>query len=175
MMDDSTRQAARQWTLVQPAVSAFVASIVRDFRDRDDVLQEVAVAVIESYANYDGSRPFSAWAIGVARNQIGLYLRKNRREKLVFDQEAIAILAVAFSEAPFDENRRLNFLQDCMKALDPNSRRLCELRYQRELKPAAIADVVGRSANTVAKALQRIREQLRSCIDRKTTLEGVHG
>jgi hypothetical protein len=48
-MDDNTRQAARLWTLAQPVVSAFVTSVVRVFSARDDVLQEVAVAVIESF------------------------------------------------------------------------------------------------------------------------------
>ena len=46
-MDDSTRKATRLWTLAQPRVSAFVTSVVRDFRDRDDVLQDIAVAVVE--------------------------------------------------------------------------------------------------------------------------------
>lgn len=68
-MDESTRQATRLWTLAQPAVSSFVSSVVRDFRDRDGVLQEVAVAVIESFESYDSKRPFLAWAIGVARNR----------------------------------------------------------------------------------------------------------
>jgi len=48
-MDDQTRQAARLWTLAQPAVSAFVTAVVRDFKDRDDVLQDIAVAAIESF------------------------------------------------------------------------------------------------------------------------------
>ena len=74
-MDERTRQATRLWTLAQPAVSAFITSVVRDFKDRDDVLQDVAVAVIESFDRYDPQRPFTAWAIGVARNQVGLYLK----------------------------------------------------------------------------------------------------
>ncbi len=68
-MDESTRQATRFWTLAQPAVSAFVTSVVRDFRDRDDVLQDIAVAVIESFDSYDSDRPFTAWAMGVARTK----------------------------------------------------------------------------------------------------------
>jgi RNA polymerase sigma-70 factor (ECF subfamily) len=51
--------------------------------------------------------------------------------------------------------------------LEGRAQRLCELRYRDDLKPAAIASAVGMSANTVAKALQRIREQLRLCIERK--------
>ncbi len=65
-MDDRTRQATRQWTLAQPVVSAFLTSVVRDFRDRDDVLQDVAVAVVECFDRWDRERPFVAWAMGDA-------------------------------------------------------------------------------------------------------------
>ena len=88
-MDERQRTATRLWTLAQPAVSAFITGIVRDFRDRDDVLQEVAVAVIESFDRYDPGRPFVPWAIGVARNQVGLYLRRRGRDRLCFDSAAL--------------------------------------------------------------------------------------
>ena len=157
-MDETVREVARLWTLSQPAVSAFVASMVRDFRDRDDVLQDVAVAVLDSYATYDPSRPFVAWATGVARNQVLLYLRRKGREKLVLDAEALDRVEAAFGVIRPDEVRMLDDLDDCVRLLDDRSRRLCELRYRDDLKPAAIGAKVGMSPNAVAKALQRIRE-----------------
>lgn len=171
-MNQQARQATRLWTLVQPTVSAFVTSVVRNFRDRDDVLQDIAVAVVESFENYDPRQPFLPWAMGVARNQIGLYLRRLRRDRLLFDDETIAALATAFAETAPGESRRLDFLHDCLKSLEGRARMLCELRYHEDLKPAAIAQALGMTANAVAKALQRIREQLRDCIERKAVREG---
>ena len=95
-MDNQTRQAARLWTLAQPAVSAFVLSIVRDFSIRDDVLQETAVAVLESFDRYDPGRPFVSWAIGVAQNQIRLYWRREKRDKLIFDGDVVGQLVESF-------------------------------------------------------------------------------
>lgn len=172
-MDESTRQAARLWTLAQPAVSAFITSVVRDFGDRDDVLQETAVAVIESFSSYNQERPFVAWAIGVARNRVGLYLRRRRRDRLAFDEETVACLAAAFVEVSPEQSRRLDYLQGCLESLEGRARRLVEFRYQVDLKPAAIAERVGMTANSVAKALQRIREQLKECIERKSTEAAV--
>jgi RNA polymerase sigma-70 factor (ECF subfamily) len=162
------------WTLAQPAVSAFITTVVHDFRDRDDVLQDVAVAVIESFDRWDAERPFVAWAIGVARNQVGLYLRRRRREPQVleFDPETIDALQVAFSSAAEVGEPRLDFLRECLKSLEGRARIMCELRYQQELKPAAIAEIIGMTANAVAKSLQRIREQLRECIDHKAAVQG---
>ena len=171
-MDDKSRQATRQWTLAQPVVSAFVASVVRDFKDRDDLLQEIAVAAIESFDAYNPDRPFVPWVMGVARNQIGLYLRQRRRDRLVFDDDTVNCLATAFSEASGRERHKLDALAECLKLLEGRARELCQLRYHDDLKPAGIAEKLGMAPNAVAKALQRIRDQLRDCINRRS-VEGV--
>jgi RNA polymerase sigma-70 factor (ECF subfamily) len=164
-MNPTVIEATRLWTLAVPAVSAFVGALVRDFQDRDDVLQETAVAVLEAFPRYDPAQPFTAWAIGVARNQVRLHCRRKGRERLAFDTEAVDALAVAFAGS--DPDRRLDHLDGCLAALDPASRELCRLRYELDLKPAAIGERIGQAANTVAKALQRVRDRLRECILRK--------
>lgn len=169
-MDEKTREVTRLWTRAQPNVSAFIASLVRDFRDRDDVLQDVAVAVLDSFETYDPSRPFVPWAIGIARNEVRHYLRRKGRERLVFDAEALEGIERAFSEIRPEEVRALDYLDECVRSLDDRSRRLCEPRYRDDLKPAAIATRLGMSANGVAKALQRLREALRDCVARKAAL-----
>ncbi len=173
-MDTNTRKAAKLWTLAQPVVSAFVASVVYDFKDRDDVLQEIAVAVIESFPSYDANRPFNAWAIGVARNQVGIYLRKRRRDRLIFDETTIDCLAATFGNVTQEESHQLDRLRECLQSIQGRAWELCQLRYEKDLKPAAIAERVGMTANTVAKALQRIREQLRACIETKSSMEGAN-
>jgi RNA polymerase sigma-70 factor (ECF subfamily) len=58
VMTPEILEATRQWTLAVPTVSAFVTSLVRDFQARDDVLQETAVAVMESFGRYDPAQSF---------------------------------------------------------------------------------------------------------------------
>lgn len=174
-MDPQTLHATRLWTLAQPVVSAFVTSVVRDFTARDDVLQEVAVAVMESFDRYDPNRPFTAWALGIAQNQVRLFLRHRQRERLVFDDELITNLASAFEATTPERLRPLDFLSHCLGGLPSRARELCALRYAQDLKPATIAESVGMTANSVAKALQRIRDQLRECIEQKAALEGRSG
>lgn len=116
-MDENTRQATQLWTLAQPQVAAFVASVVRNFGDRDDVLQDVAVAVIDSFETYDPARPFAVWAMGVARNQVRLYLRRVQRDRHVFDEETVNCLVVAFAELQPAQSRKLDFLRDCLGTL----------------------------------------------------------
>lgn len=166
-MDELTKQAMRQWTLAQPVVSVFVTSIVRDFSARDDVLQEIAVSVIESYDRYDTSRPFLSWVLGIAHNQIGLYLRRLKRNRLTFDDDTINSVAAAFTDVSSEESLKLDWLSDCLTHLEGRARQLLQLRYEQDLKPQSIAEIIGMSANSVAKALQRIRDQLRECVERK--------
>lgn len=164
-MEERTKTALRLWALTQPAVSAFITAVVRDFSDRDDILQETAVAVLESFDRYDPSRPFTPWAIGVARNQIGLYLRRCRRDRHTFDSDAVANLAAAFEAVAEEDAQVLERLRVCVSRLGTRARRLCELRYRDDLKPAAIARSLAMSANAVSKALERVRVRLRSCIE----------
>jgi len=170
-LDERTQQATRLWTLAQPVVSAFVVSVVRDFSARDDVLQDIAVGVMESFDRYDPQRPFVAWALGIAQNQVRLYLRRMQRGRLVFDDDVLHQLAVAFQETSPEQTHSLGYLRGCLDQLEGRAREFCELRYGRDLKPAAIAESLGMSANTVAKALQRIRDQLRDCIEHKAAIE----
>lgn len=47
-MDSSRAQFTRLWTSSLPKVAAFVGSMVHDVSDRDDGLQETAVAAISA-------------------------------------------------------------------------------------------------------------------------------
>lgn len=175
-MDERILNATKQWTLVQPVVSAFVGAVVRDFAARDDILQEVAVAILESYERYDPSRSFQAWALGIARNQVRSYLRQQKRDILTFDEQVVANLADAFNDLP-EHFRALEHLRTCIEKLDAEALQLLELRYTANLKPAAIAQRLrsnaSSSANAVAKALQRIRDRLRVCMQRQANLEAL--
>jgi RNA polymerase sigma-70 factor (ECF subfamily) len=110
--------------------------------------------------------------MGIAQNQVSLYFRRVHRDRLCFDEGLLMQLADAFEGVASDENQTLGYLRGCLGQLEGRARELCELRYVRDLKPAAIAQSVGMTANSVAKALQRIREQLRACVERKSAVEG---
>ncbi len=48
-MDDSTaiKQLTLEWTKAQPSVERFIRSFVRSRADADDVLQEVALTIVD--------------------------------------------------------------------------------------------------------------------------------
>ncbi|MFM7799197.1 MAG: sigma factor [Planctomycetota bacterium] len=99
-MDPRTREAFAQWTLAQPAVSAFVHAVVIDRAERDDVLQDVAIAVLESFPSYDPARPFVPWAIGIARHAVADSLRRRLRAPMRLGDAATDALAARRNPLP---------------------------------------------------------------------------
>jgi RNA polymerase sigma-70 factor (ECF subfamily) len=165
MSDPRTRHAFALWTQAQPAVSAFVYSLVGDARLRDDVLQDVAVAVLESFDSYDQSRPFLPWVLAIARNESANARRARGRAPTLLTEAAAASLAAAMADVEEGERDRLAFLDDCLRRVTGRPREVCDLRYRGGLAPERIAMALGMQPNTVSKTLQRVREQLRACIE----------
>ena len=172
MVDESMKHALRHWTIVQPIVASYVHSLVRDHSTRDDLMQDIAIAVLESFDRYDPAQPFAAWAIGIARNHVRLHFRTVHRSRLRFSDSFMDQLSESFSQVSPGELHHLEHLQTCLDQLDGRAKQLCEARYSENQKPSQISQWLGGSPNGVAKALQRIRERLRECIDSQVQLDG---
>lgn len=172
MTDPRTRHAFTLWTQAQPAVSAFVHALTGDRALRDEVLQEVALSVLESFGSYDDTRPFLPWALTIARREVANARRKSLRAPAPLGDAAEAAVAAAIAEVSDHERARLAHLAECMTRLDGRPREICDLRYRAGLSPARIAELLGIQPNTVSKALQRAREELRDCIERHERVAG---
>ena len=165
---DSIRRLTIEWTKAQPAVGRFVRSFVRNQADAEDVLQEVALTLVDRFERYDPTRPFLGWALGVARNVIKAHFRKlGKRPQPPEDEGAIDRVADAFEVIDPAVADLKEALADCLNALPAQNRQLLALHYDEDLKPAAIADHIGKSANHVAVMLHRLRSTLRTCVERK--------
>lgn len=164
--DSSRTRLTMLWTQAQPLVMAFVRSMVPDPVDAEDVLQQTAYDIATHFDEYDADRPFVAWAIGIAKYKVLDYRRDKGRDRAVLTGDAIEELASAYadqSDKLIDNSRALH---DCMQKLSDKARSLIDLRYAQNLKPAAIAQRIGSTANTISNALSRTRAVLRDCIER---------
>lgn len=91
-------------------------------------------------------------------NQVRLYWRREKRDHLIFDDDVVQLMADSFKSSQPEETASLGFLRDRMNQLEGRARELVEMRYTRDLKPAAISVLIGMSANAVVKALQRTQQ-----------------
>lgn len=160
---------AAQWEQVRHAVFAQLLAGIGSFHDAEDVLQEVAVSIAKNYNSYDPTRPFVAWALGIARNHMLMHFRKNRRNRLVFSEEMMNIVGhhlEALTEEQADIRREA--LHKCLRKLDPDRRRLVDMRYSGGMTIREISARAGQSVAAVKGSLHRARKALEKCIQVRT-------
>lgn len=151
----------------QPDLKAFVASLVRDRGAVEDLVQEVSLALWQSFASYDPGRPFGAWARGVAAKKILQAWEKARRLPRAFSPEAVQAVLDAYERSESSAAGELEGLKACMAQLPERSRHLLSLRYQKALRLGEIARQVNSTLDAVHKLLSRIRSSLQVCVKRR--------
>jgi len=152
------------WIDAQHTLTGFVTLHVQDYAMVDDIVQEVATQATENFDQYDPSRPFGAWLIGIARMRIAEAYRKKGRSPVVFSNDVLASITQAFIDAQPESSDRLEALRECMSKLSDRHRRVIDLRYSRQKSSDQIADQVGTSPEAIDSMLYRVRLALRDCI-----------
>ncbi|MDP3229189.1 MAG: sigma-70 family RNA polymerase sigma factor [Acidovorax sp.] len=173
MLDDlQQKRFTRLWTDAQPAVAGYVHAIVRDPAAAKDLVQETALVLLRKFSEYDERRPFLPWALGVAKFQILGYRRDAARCLVTFDAELFEQFTESWGEVAPTISDQAAALQTCLDKLAQHARRVVQLRYFEALDSTQIAERLGSSAGAVRVLLQRVREQLRLCVERQLRMEG---
>ncbi len=159
------------WTKAQPTVFAFVSATVFDFNDAEDILQKVASIAIEKYPEYDPTRPFISWAIGIARFEVLRYLRDRSTDRHSYISDALPRFAEAVIRLQPELDIRRHALTNCLKRMDDRSRAVLELRYGQGKKSGNIAKQLRLSSGNVSAILNRAYRRLRQCIERQMLAE----
>ena len=160
----TTEEFERHWMKAQASVSAFVHSMVRDYHEAEDIFQEVAIVLAGKFEEYDATRPFTAWAIGFARNRVLSAWKKHSRSPILYDSEVIERIAAGCETLAEELDRRTPALRRCMEAIGGRSRRILGMRYEEGLKPRHIAERLKMKASAIRAVLFRIRQALRRCM-----------
>lgn len=149
----------------QPQLYAYICGLLMNPRDAEDVLQETNSALWKKAALYDPQKPFLAWAYRFARFQTLAYLKRRKRDRLVFNNEFLERVG---SEPEGGENRNERMLQAmeaCLEHLPPQQRALIDAKYYRGENVSDVAARLGKTANTVSAVLYRIRAALARCVE----------
>lgn len=172
MLDEREQERfLRLWAEAQPAVTAFVHAVVRDAAAAKDLVQDTALVLFRRFADYDGERPFLAWALGVAKFQVLGFQRDQARSLVTFDTELFDQFTKLWAETAAAASERWSALEVCLERLPARPRQMVRLRYFEDLNSEEIAQRLGSKGAAVRVALQRIREQLRVCVEQQLRLE----
>ena len=108
--------------------------------------------------------------MGIAKLEARDYRRRKARERQVFSERFVELVAAdAVAMAEEIEHRR-SLLKHCLDRLKPADRELLSLRYQEEAPVPDIAARLNRSVEAVYKAAARLRTALVECVTRQIAI-----
>lgn len=154
------------WINHQSAVFGYLNALVRDRQAAEDLLQETALTALRLFSEYDPQRPFVAWILGIARFKALGYHRDSGRSRMVFDEQMMEHFTENWIELSSGDTKRREALETCLNKLASHSQKVVRMRYYDEMTADQIAKALGGNSGTIRVTLQRIRNELRQCIQR---------
>ncbi|QNN24123.1 sigma-70 family RNA polymerase sigma factor [Planctomycetales bacterium ZRK34] len=167
---DRADQFFQLYAPIQQRVFAYILTLVPHWADAEEILQETCVAMWRDFEQFDADRAdsdFFRWASVIAFHRVLDFRKRQTRSKLMFSDQFIDAVAEAATRHGDQIDRRLRALRHCLQKVSPRDRDLIRLRYE---TPAAhgnvkaYAESLGCPADTLYKALARVRRQLIECI-----------
>lgn len=169
-MSRDTEEFAALWAKSHSTIAAFVRSLTPRADQAEEILQRVAVTLVRKFGDYDRERAFSAWAIGVAKNEVLYYRRQRATDKHMFNDDLVHQIATSY-QAIAEEDPAKEVLAGCLEQVRGRARHALWLRYYDGWSSDRIAAEMKLSSGAVRMLLCRTRSALRECIERQLNLE----
>jgi len=150
-----------------PDLARFVNGYERDDAKRQELLQEVHLALWQSLAAFRGQCSLRTWAYRVAHNVGATHVRRATRsvERGYLDLEEAELLPSEDTGIPAAEQRMdLARILALIHRLGPPDREVM-LLYLEDIDAAGIGEVTGLSARNVATKVHRIKKLLSAQIN----------
>ena len=142
----------------------FVASLVLNPADAEDVLQETHLVLWREVHRFESGTTFAAWASAVAFNQVLAWRKKRQRDRLVFSDEFLTVVSAELTDGADRLEERSRLLTGCVERVPSHHRDLLRLRYTDGCPVEVIAGRLGRTTEAVYRMLSRVRKALHDCV-----------
>ena len=167
MEDKVSIEFAQLLTQNQRRLFGFIFSLVPDYNQANDVLQETNLALCKSADKYDPDKNFTAWAFKVARFQLMAHMKKHKRNRLVFDEDLMELVAEDAEEELERMEEMRSVLNTCLGKLPQKQRDLISSRYEENASIKSVAKIFKRSEGAITQSLFRIRAALMKCVEKE--------
>lgn len=146
-------------------VFRYVAALVPNVADAEDIVQQTALTLWEKFDAYDPAQPFTPWACRFALNKTRQWVERHQRWRALLDGGLAEDLARRREAMRPELEIRLRRLETCLDRLPEEQRALVEGYYYRREEIDQLATQSGRTVASAYKALQRIRHALQACME----------
>ncbi len=154
-------------------VFRYVAVLVPNVADAEDIVQQTALTLWEKFEAYDPNQPFTPWACRFALNKAKQWIERRQRWQALLAGGLVEELAQRREELRPELEVRLKHLEGCLNKLPEEHRSLVEGYYYRRDAIEKLAAASSRTAAATYKTLQRVRQTLQSCIEDAAKPEGT--
>lgn len=147
-------------------IRQFIFSFLSNRDHVDEVMQEVCVVLWKKFDELEDDDRFLQWAFVIARYEVLMFRRKLARDRHVFKEELIELLASENTPGDLDAIKSRNSaLEVCFSNLLESERKLLLMAYSSNMKIKGIAAALDRTANSVYQNLARLRQRLHTCVE----------
>ncbi|MDX1952211.1 MAG: sigma-70 family RNA polymerase sigma factor [Verrucomicrobiota bacterium] len=143
----------------------YVAALVPNVTDAEDIVQQTAIALWEKFDAYDPAQPFTPWACRFALNKARQWIERRQRWQALLAGGLAEELAQRREELRPEMEVRLKHLEGCIGKLPEGQRSIVEAYYYQRAGIEKIAESSGRTVEATYKALQRVRNSLLICME----------
>ena len=154
----------------EEALRAYARVLLPTWESVDEVMQESSVVMWKKLVQLGSADGFLPWAKVIVRFEALRLRREHARDRHVFGDEVLELLAREAAEVPEAQwERERAALRDCLAELAPHHRELVLAPYAGEGRVTRLAEETGRSVNSLYKLLGRLREKLLLCVETRLT------
>lgn len=150
----------------QAGVWRYLRALGCDGALAEDLTQDTFLAVLQKpFQDYNAA----ATAAYLRRVAYNLFISHQRRSGKVIAVENVEDLEVQFAEWATDDNGEtaLEALRGCLEQLGERARWALEMRFRDEQSRGSIAEALEISEHGAKNLMQRAKQQLRDCVERK--------
>lgn len=152
-------------TYYYPLIRYIVSPILKDSREQEECISEIAMQIWNNIQNFDRSKgSWNAWVTAISRNTA---LNRARRIKQTASTEEIPTDLPSPEPTPEEsviQKEREQMLVNALSRLSPKDRTLFYRKYYYMQSTAQIASELGTTERAVEGKLYRIKKKLRKLI-----------
>lgn len=175
--DSDAGHGARYETFVrllvahEPHLRSFLHSLLPSWTDVDEAMQETSLTAWRKFDQFEPGSNFLAWTAAIARFEALKQRRTRSRERLVFSEAVIDLIANEAAAETETLAQERAALERCLAKLGEPARELLETAYQPGVKLHELAGRSGKGVEAFYKTLQRLRARLLECVQREVQQE----
>jgi RNA polymerase sigma-70 factor, ECF subfamily len=167
---DQGSRFVNQLTACQHRIYAFILTLVPNWSDADDLMQETAEVMWRKYQDAGHIDNFCAWGKGIARNKVMNFYTRKKRQRVLFDDALLKDVVEREEKTSLQEEMRIQALQKCLRKLCSNDRHLVQVLYGHDITIKKLAEEVQRPVQGMYKAMARIHHSLLQCVRRSLAI-----